>query len=53
MNVTICMGKLPPFEIEDATDAQIVSVLKFVETLHEPEVPMLFRSVYAPKLEDN
>ena len=52
MNVTICMGKLPHFEIEDATDAQIVSVLKFVETLHEPEVPM-FRSVYAPKLEDN
>lgn len=56
MNITVTIGKLPPFEIEDATDSQVVEALKFVEGMHDPfdePVPNRLHSMYAPKLETN
>lgn len=53
MNISITIGKIPPFEIEDATAEQVMETLTFIESLHEEPLNehTFMRPSFSPKLE--
>lgn len=51
MTITVTMGKLPPFEIEEATDEQKLQTLEFIESMHDDDDVPLLRPKFNPKLE--
>ena len=60
MNITITIGKLPPFEIEEANQDQVMEAISFVENMtsgmieHKNISSSQFGTVrYAPKLEND
>ena len=55
MTITVTMGKLPPFEIEEATDEQKLQTLEFIEAMHEDdgEDTSILRPKFNPMFKTN